>query len=430
MWKYRCKTHLLSLIGSFLIGTLFGAITFFVYGDTMQMYMQEIAREFSSNPELLASVEAILLNPVIQSIGTGIIFAGLVNVVMLVQQLFSKSSYAPFIFLALMMFASVYLLMIGILLLIPAIVVCIYGMVTLRSSLAFERHQRNINDDAEIVRIYKIHHQLNPEYQKMAMECRKNIRKVSSICVLGVLAALFVMFFIQNFIVLLILMIFFFMAFNYLMRYYASSLMPIRMLLYQNCDPEACASAIIYFSTKRNGKIKLTNRLLLAQSLIYMDDPELAMDVLIDFPRRDQASTLQYWSLMATINYMLKDEDALERCKQEAGKVHMNYGPQGIMVQSEELASIQNKMDLMNGQLNTCKKFYLQALKKAVMPFQQVDACYYIGMISFVEQDYSLASMYFEKVISLGNKMAFVQKAKHFQSKIDAMDLRSSQEEI
>ena len=42
-------------------------------------------------------------------------------------------------------------------------------------------------------------------------------------------------------------------------------------------------------------------------------------------------------------------------------------------------------------------------------------------MISFVEQDYSLASMYFEKVISLGNKMAFVQKAKHFQSKIDAM---------
>ena len=124
---------------------------------------------------------------------------------------------------------------------------------------------------------------------------------------------------------------------------------------------------------------------------------------------------------MATINYMLKDEDALDRCKEEAGKVRMNYGVQGVLVQSEELASIQNKVDLMNGQFNTCKKYYLQALQKARLPFQQVDACYYIGMISFVEQDYSLASMYFEKVISLGNKMAFVQKAKHFQSKIDAM---------
>ena len=91
------------------------------------------------------------------------------------------------------------------------------------------------------------------------------------------------------------------------------------------------------------------------------------------------------------------------------------------MVQNEEIASIQNKVDLMNGQFNTCKKYYLQALQKASFPFQQVDACFYIGMISFVEQDYSLANMYFEKVINLGNQMSYVAKAKHFQSKIDAL---------
>ena len=159
-----------------------------------------------------------------------------------------------------------------------------------------------------------------------------------------------------------------------------------------------------------------------------MDDPQLAMDVLIDYPRRDQASTLQYWSLMATINYMLKDEEALERCKEEANKVRMNFGTQGIMVQNEEIASIQNKVDLMNGQFNTCKKYYLQALQKASFPFQQVDACYYIGMISFVEQDYSLANMYFEKVINLGNQMSYVAKAKHFQSKIDALGQTQSDE--
>ena len=76
------------------------------------------------------------------------------------------------------------------------------------------------------------------------------------------------------------------------------------------------------------------------------------------------------------------------------------------------------------------KKYDPQALEKRVLPFQQVDACYYIGMISFVEQDYSLAGMYFEKVISLGNKMAFVQKAKHFQSKIDAMAPAQDSDEI
>ena len=104
-----------------------------------------------------------------------------------------------------------------------------------------------------------------------------------SVYTLGVIAALCVLFFVQNFVVLVLLLVFLFMSFNYLMRFFANSLMPIRLLLYQNCDPEACASAIIYYSTNRNGKVKLKNRILLAQALIYMDDPQLAMDVLIDY---------------------------------------------------------------------------------------------------------------------------------------------------
>lgn len=421
MWKYRCKTHLLALLASFGIGVLFGLITYFVYGDTLQVYLQEIAREAGLSSAEFAVVRDLMVNPALQAGMTGIVFAGLVNIVFLAQYVASKSSYAPLIFIVLLLMASVYLLLAGIVLLIPAIVVCIYGMVSLKSSLSFQRQQRNFSDDDEIVRIYKIHHTLDENVKKVALECKKNVRKFTVVYTLGVIAALCVLFFVQNFVVLVLLLVFLFMSFNYLMCYFANFLMPIRLLLYQNCDPEACASAIIYYSTNRNGKVKLKNRILLAQALIYMDDPQLAMDVLIDYSRRDQASLLQYWSLMATINYMLKDEDALDRCKEEAGKVRMNYGVQGVLVQSEELASIQNKVDLMNGQFNTCKKYYLQALQKARLPFQQVDACYYIGMISFVEQDYSLASMYFEKVISLGNKMAFVQKAKHFQSKIDAM---------
>lgn len=421
MWKYRCKSHLLSLIGSFLIGMLFGLIANLVYGSDLQVYMREILAEAGVPAAALPSLEAYIESPLLQSLSMGIVFAGLVNVVLLAQYFSSVSTFSPLIFIVLLMFASTLLLFVGILLLLPSAVACIYGMVTLRSSLASQRKQRNITSDDEIVRVYKIHHQLQENVRPMAQECKKNVRKITLVYGLGIAAALCVMFFVQSFILLAILFIFFFMSFSYLMRYYASSLMPIRLLLYQNCDPEACASACIYYGMDRKGRVKIKDRILMAQALIYMDDPQLAMDVLIDYPRRDQASTLQYWSLMATINYMLKDEEALERCKEEANKVRMNFGTQGIMVQNEEIASIQNKVDLMNGQFNTCKKYYLQALQKASFPFQQVDACYYIGMISFVEQDYSLANMYFEKVINLGHKMSYVAKAKHFQSKIDAL---------
>lgn len=425
MWKYRCKTHLMSLIGAFLIGVVFGVISYIVYGQDLQLYMQEILQETGIPASALPTIQAYLTNPVLQSISTGIFFAGLVNVVMLAQYITSKSSLSPFIFIIVLMFAAMVLLIIGVILLLPAVIVCIYGMVTLRSSLASQKKQSNISSDDEFVRVYQIHHHLDPSVKKLAEECKKNIRKVSFVWVLGLIAALCVMFFVQNFILLVALLLFFMISFNYLMRYYASSMMPIRLLLYQKCDPEACASACIYFSMNRKGKVKLKNHILLAQSLIYMDDPQLAMDVLIDYPRRDQSSTLQYWSLMATIYYMLKDGEALDRCKEEASKIRMNIGVQGVMVQSQELASIQNKVDLMNGQLNTCKKYYLQALQRAAFPFQQVDASYYIGMISFVEEDYSLANMYFDKVINLGNKISYVTKAKHFQSKINEMDLSS-----
>ena len=77
----------------------------------------------------------------------------------------------------------------------------------------------------------------------------------------------------------------------------------------------------------------------------------------------------------------------------------------------------------MDGDFNSCKKFFLNALKTAVLPFQQVDASYYIALISFVEEDYSLAKMYFDKVIALGNKIYFVEKAKAYVDKIEQMNL-------
>ena len=83
------------------------------------------------------------------------------------------------------------------------------------------------------------------------------------------------------------------------------------------------------------------------------------------------------------------------------------------------MAAIENKIHLMDGDFNTCKKDYLQGLQRANFPFQQVDSCYYIALISFVEEDYKLARMYFEKVLEIGNRMYFVEKAKNYLAKID-----------
>ena len=303
-------------------------------------------------------------------------------------------------------------------------------MLSLHSSISKERREFNFSSDDELVRMYEIHHKLDESYKELAKSCRKNVRKLTSIYALGIVALFVILFVVNNIMLLAVLLMFYLFAFNLVLRYRAVSLLPITKLLYEDCNPEACASAIIYYSTNRKGHTRLTQHTLLAQCLIYLNDPELAQDVLISYPRKDAASSLQYWSLMSYIDYMLKDEEALNRCKEEAQSVRLNYGRAGVMIQSEEMASIENKIHLMDGDFNTCKKYYLQGLQRARFAFQQVDSCYYIALISFVEEDYKLARMYFEKVIEIGNRMYFVEKAKSYLEKIDAINPEASNDVI
>ena len=125
MWKYRCKSHLLSLIGSFFIGMLFGLIANLVYGSDLQVYMREILGEAGVPAAALPSLEAYIESPLLQSLSMGIVFAGLVNIVLLAQYFSSVSTFSPLICIVLLMFASTLLLFVGILLLLPSAVACI-----------------------------------------------------------------------------------------------------------------------------------------------------------------------------------------------------------------------------------------------------------------------------------------------------------------
>lgn len=421
MWKYRCKSHLIAMSVAFVVGLALSAVVFSSGVDlNSDMFSSALSQAPGVNTEALNQVLAYLQNNMwILYLGDALLISGIINIIYIGQYVTARFNISPWIIMFLIFFLPEYMIYIGTLLVIPAFIVCIYGMLSLRSSISKERREFNFSNDDELVRMYKIHHNLDESYKELAKTCRKNVRKLNGIYALGIVALLVILILINNMLLLAVLLMFYLFAFNLVLRYRAVSLLPITRLLYEDCDPEACASAIICYCTNSKGHTRLKQHTLLAQCLIYLNDPELAQDVLISYPRKDAASSLQYWSLMSYIDYMLKDEDGLSRCKEEAQSIRLHYGRAGIMIQSEEMAAIENKIHLMDGDFNTCKKYYLQGLQRANFPFQQVDSCYYIALISFVEEDYKLARMYFEKVLEIGNRMYFVEKAKNYLAKID-----------
>lgn len=421
MWKYRCKSHLIAMSVAFVVGLALSAVVFSSGVDlNSDMFSSALSQAPGVNTEALNQVLTYLQNNIwILYLGDALLISGIINIIYIGQYVTARFNISPWIIMFLIFFLPEYMIYIGTLLVIPAFIVCIYGMLSLRSSISKERREFNFSNDDELVRMYKIHHNLDESYKELAKTCRKNVRKLNGIYALGIVALLVILILINNMLLLAVLLMFYLFAFNLVLRYRAVSLLPITRLLYEDCDPEACASAIICYCTNSKGHTRLKQHTLLAQCLIYLNDPELAQDVLISYPRKDAASSLQYWSLMSYIDYMLKDEDGLSRCKEEAQSIRLHYGRDGIMIQSEEMAAIENKIHLMDGDFNTCKKYYLQGLQRANFPFQQVDSCYYIALISFVEEDYKLARMYFEKVLEIGNRMYFVEKAKNYLAKID-----------
>ncbi|WP_303026544.1 hypothetical protein [uncultured Faecalibaculum sp.] len=418
MWKYRCKTQLITLALAFVCGALMVGIV--LYADPTYATLEFLP------PEVAAYAQG---NKIAMCASGGLVVAGIANIILIGQLLMTQFQISPlFIYLFLFLMPS-YLVLIGSALVIPMAVLSIVGIVQLKTGRDAAFRKARITGDAELVRIYELHHKLDPQYRPMAEECRHNASRAAWIYALGIVAVMCVLFFVNNILLMMLAIMAYMLIFNYIARYRASCMIPITKLLYEQCDPEACISAIVYYST-RNGKIRLTNQALMAQCLIYLNDPQLAQDVLITYPRKDAASVLTYWFLMSYVYYLLKDESGLERSYEEAQKVRLNFGHTGVMIRSEELNSIKNRLDLMNGDFSECKRYFLQSLKTAVFPFQKADADYYIGLISFVQQDYSLAAMYFNQVVQTGGKLYFVQNARDYLEKIEQLNVVQEQEEL
>lgn len=412
MWKYKCRSQFFSLIGAFVVGFLMAL--FFSSNDLFQQLINEtlpadLAREFLTNRWLIG-------------VSGGIGFAGLLNVFLVGSLLSNYYSGTMFLFLLIAIMIPDYAILFGIIALPVMLVVTLYGWISLKMSVRGSLAKAKISGDDEIVRIYELHHPIDPQYEGVAKEARSTIFKINLAYTLGLAAVFCALFFLSNLFISMILVMICFFAFQYLSRLRASCFNSMASLLVNDCNPEACMSALIYYG-KHGSHYKLKNRALIAQCLIYLNEPGLAQDVLIAFPRSTPNNIMAYNSLMGYIYYLLKDENGLNRCKEEMTNLRPQLGAMGMMVKSEELAALENKINLMKGDFNTCKKYYLNLLKRSMTNLQKSDCEYYIALISFVQRDYVIAKMYFEKVLETGNKLYFVRNAKNYLKKIDESHL-------
>lgn len=411
MWKYKCKNQALVLLGAFALGVLMMVVTLgnVSYTEVLQSVIPD------------ETIAVLTSNPYLLYISGGLAIAGLCNVYLLGNILYDQFGIQPIFWFMLLMFIPDYIIVFGIITAPITLIVSLYGWISLEMGVRGRLKKANISGDSEIIRTYLLHHKLDEKYKEMAVSARKTVGRISSIYILGMVAVLCVMIFVDNLFVTIIAIFGYMFAFQLLARYRISQLAPISNLLYEQCDPEACMSALIYYS-QHGKKYKISNRSLMASCLIYLNDPSLAQDVLIGFSRGNVNAVLTYWSLMAYTYYLLKDENGLIRCKEEISKVKTRTGSMIMMIKSTEQASVENKIRLMNRDFQACKQYYLNLLKKNSTKLVQADADYYIALISFVQEDYSIAKLYFEKTLRIGNKLYFVENAKHYLEKIEELD--------
>lgn len=410
MWKYKCRNQFFMLLTGFVAGFLM-AVAF----NTSEMVQELFADTLPE--QVLVTLKA---NPMLINVSAGLGFAGLTNIFLLGNLVSNYYPGSVFLFMLAVIMIPEYAMMIGILLVPVSLVVTLYGWISLRHSISKQLKAAGVSGDQEIVAKILEKESLDPKYQQLGLETRKTVNRVNIAYFLGLVAIFCVMFFLENLFVVLILLFVCIGAFQYLARIRSTCFSTISSLLVNDCNPRACLSALLYYA-KHGSKYRLKNRALLAQSLIYLDMPKLASDVLIEFPRSNQNNILAYCSLMGNIDYMLKDEAGLQECKDQIAKARPQMGAMGMMIKSEELASVENRIRLIKGDFNTCKKYFLRVAQATGSNLQKTECYYYIALISFVQEDYVVAKMYFEKTIQIGNQTYFVNNAKSYLSKIDTV---------
>lgn len=409
MWKFQCKKHM----GVLLTTAIFGAVMFGFFGYA-QVYVKQVA-EISNQPELLT-------NPVLPYLIGAVIGAGAGNGLMILTYLMQRFNITFIFMYLIIMLAITPMVIVGMVLLIPSIVVCAYGWFTIPNREKRNNMKRSsISTVAEIERVYRLHHTYHEEYEEVAKKAWDYTLRLNLTYIIGLLFVFLVSMWMEDILMVFLLIIVYSVFFFQLNRKKALVMEPIVSLLYEQCDPEACASAIFAFARKSKRRKNFPLPQYLAQCMIYLNDPHLAVDVLVTSERNKQAIMFPYYSLMAYAYYQLGDQSMVQLQFDECSKssIRMTNGPMG-MLRKQCLDGIENKIKLMEKDFDVAQTYYTEYAKGSIYEFQKVDTQYYLGLICFVERDLDRAQRHFTYVKDHGKKLYFVEKANNFLHMIEA----------
>lgn len=414
MWKYQCKRHLLLI----LAGMFAGMFLFHNIGVTQVAQMVEM---FEDSPEVLAVLKADYMPYIASALYGG----GIVNTFLLIFYLMQRYNAMMLLFALIILNPLMDIaLYVGVMGLIPVIFICIYGMLSVPNRGKHKNFEKNkVNSISEIERVYRLHHAFHDEYESMAKKIWLSNLAVSTIYTLGVLGMVIIILYVDDFAVMLIAVLIYTVILFGMIRKRNEIMKPIIALLYDSCDPEACASVIFMLAKKSHAKKNVPLGQYLAQCMIYLNDPHLAIDVLVCTKRNNVNAMLPYHSIMAYANYLLGDESEVKRHYEECDKLAIKgvNTPLGAIKQ-QYLESISNKLDLMHQDFNKARKFYIGALEMTTFEFQRIDFKYYLGLIAFVNKEYMEARSQFSYVASRGKGMYFTEKAENFLAMIEKLD--------
>lgn len=410
MWKYQCKKHLGILAVTFVVGAiLFGAMGY--QRELMEVYLKQYQVE-----------EAVSQIPYFYYLLGGLTVSSIANGLLILTYVIQRFNI-PFFAIILVMFVAFQVIgLVGIILWIPAIVVCIYGWLTIPNRGKHrELSKESVTTVAEVERVYRLHHRYLDEYEEMGKKAWSFMFKMNAVYAVGLIGIVLVILYVQEFTIVLLAMMLYSILFFQLTKRKNQALQPIIMLLYNDCNPEACASAIFAFAKKSRKKKTFPLPQHLAQCMIYLNDPHLAIDVLATCAQNKNSFIFAYHSLMAYAYYQLGDESMVkyhyEQCDKAAARV--NSGPM-MLIKEQCLEGIQNKQDLMNKNFGRARTYYQKSLPTVGFEFQKVDFNYYLGLIAFVDRDLDEAKSRFDYVVAHGGSIYYVEIAQKFLKTIEA----------
>lgn len=414
MWKYQCKRHLIAV----LIGMVVGL---FVFHDISKALIPQSIAQLAEMGFNSAELTATMKNDTMIYVMSMLFGGGMINTFLLIYYLMQR--FNPLVLFLAMIFINPVVdiaLAVGVIGLIPAIIVCIYGILTTPNRGKHKQFEKiQVSSVSEIERVYRLHHAYLDEYEGMAKRLFMTNISITVLYALGVLT-LILSFNINNYAISMMVLFAYIIILFYVIKKKNENVQPIVALLYEQCNPEACASAIFALAKKMHAKKYFPLGQYLAQCMIYMNDPHLAIDVLACTKRNNVNLTMAYHSIMAYANYQLGDESEVRRHYDECEKLNVRGVNSPLaMVKQQYLQSIENKLNLMDKDFEKSRTFYQQALDTTTMEFQKVDFRYYLGLIAFVQEDIWEAKTQFEYVTAHGNGMYFVEKARKFLMMID-----------